>query len=121
MARSVLGVAGCKRTTRGPGQRPPGSPGWDRGLLQGVLLGLSLGVELRGVAVLDGDAERLLQESAGLAAVGAGVALGLHGGLALGQDGDLDEAGHQGSSRRVISRSMRAMERCSCSTRWKAL
>jgi hypothetical protein len=59
--------------------------------------GLGFGVELGGVAVLDGDTQGLLQEAAGLAALGAGVALGLHSGLALGRDGDLDDALRHGS------------------------
>src|SRR5262245_34019777 len=93
----------------------------ETGLLLSVLLSLDLGVEFSGVAILHGHAQCLLQELAGLAALGAGVTLGLHGGLPRGRNGDLDNAGHQSSSRWVISRSMRAMERCSRSTRWKAL
>src|SRR5947209_6224803 len=72
------------------------SAGWR--LLVGVLLGLALGVALGRLLLPGDDAEGLLQEAAGLHAVGALVALGLHGGLARGRDDDFDHARHAGSS-----------------------
>src|SRR5262249_3042713 len=53
-------------------------------------------------------------------AVGAGVALGLHGGVALRRDGHLDEALTHGPSRVRICRSSRAIERCCFMTALKA-
>src|SRR5579884_330560 len=65
--------------------------GWARLLLR-LLPGLGVRVELGGRAVLHGDSEGLLDELAGLAALGAGIALRLYGHLAGGRDGDLDDA-----------------------------
>src|SRR5262249_18301201 len=76
-------------------------------LLGGLLLGLGLLVVLARFLIGQDDAEGLLQELAGLQAVAAAVALGLHGGLAGRRHRHFDHAGHPGSSRRALSRSNR--------------
>src|SRR5262245_26454331 len=62
-------------------------------LLHGLLGRLGL-VEFARLLFGCGNAEGLLQEAAGLQAVGPGVALGLHDDLALWRDRHLDDAGH---------------------------
>src|SRR5215472_14702756 len=89
---ALLGTRGLpSRSSRtgimGPERRGP-TPGLARGRREGVrllaelLLRAGLLVELGGLVVGGDHAEGLLQELAGLQAVGPGVALRLHGGLA---------------------------------------
>src|SRR5262245_54391154 len=85
-----------------------------------VLLGRGSLKELGGPALGGDGAEGLLQEPAGLEAVGAGVAPGLHSGLALRRDHHLDDAGHHGPSCLWISFSIREIRRRCFSTAWKA-
>ena len=68
---------------------PPGPWGGDAELLLDLLGGVGSSVILGRLAVGGGDAEGLLQEFAGLQAVGADVAPGLHGDRALRRDGHL--------------------------------
>src|SRR5438552_2549166 len=63
-------------------------------LLLDVLLALGLLEELRRPTIVARDAERLLQPAAGLQAVAAGEALGLHRRLARGRNHDLNDPGH---------------------------
>src|SRR5690349_10666680 len=62
-------------------------------LLDVLLLGDGL-VEFGRFVLGSGDAERLLEELAGLQAIGAGVALCLDGSFAGGRHGDFDDASH---------------------------
>src|SRR3954467_15266014 len=97
---SMSARASAEASASGIARLLPTWVGETRGSLrlpEGLLGRLAL-IELGGLALGGGDAQRLLQELAGLEAVGAGVALGLHGHLAARRDRDLDDAGHRGSS-----------------------
>src|SRR5689334_7453305 len=79
VARATTGVLRCEAITE---------------LLPDMLVGLGGDVELASLAVVQGNAEGLLQEPAGLEAVDPGVALRLHGGLAGRRDGNFNQARH---------------------------
>src|SRR6478752_1190388 len=82
---------------------PPSDRGWSRGAagsgrgsgrLPELLAGPLCRVELGGERLGRARAERLLDELAGLAALGPDEAPGLDGRLALRVDGDLDDLAH---------------------------
>src|SRR5688572_29881616 len=90
---TVVGVAvGEVAPLRPPTRRRRRGAEGGGGLLPEVFLVLGGLVVLLGLLVLEGGAERRLQEFAGGQAVAAGVALGVDDGLALGRDGDFDDA-----------------------------
>src|SRR5262249_35775832 len=99
--------------TRPRGGMAASFPDWS---LLGGLLGLHGLVDVRGLAVAGHHAERLLQELAGLQAVGAGVAFGLHGRLARRRHDHLDDPLSHVPSVLAISRSTRANASCRFST-----
>ena len=101
-ARGEVQIKPCK------GKKPEGeahsalpsgqsAPGRVALLVEVLFCGFGV-VEFGGPGFAGRDAKGLLQELAGLETVSAGIAFGLHGGLALWRDDHLNETGHAGSS-----------------------